>query len=1162
MTAPHQIQTLKFDLDIPLLSKNKAIQNQVIDLFHSQFTSMLNDVFNTYGNDEEIIIESVTLELNPIASDQLKVAIVKQSREQLAAYFEKYKREKKLGNGVSSFQIKTNNINLHPLLYYLFYGVNSWASEDFLTFEKSWKNHLKNKDFIEHLKIVSWKMNAIKRLVYQLDEALLYETIQKIIPSDASLIKVHHDLLMELFNKKLLAKSGAAHSLKQTAWIATFYFLFIKNRISFSKIEYLNHHLTQLASAYDLNIKELTSNLLTIVRQAKRTNSSVIGYGHTIAIIQKINSEHATEMMHQYDTSIEAVEKLLLKPRKSNEDILFIKKWILTPGNKTAMHHLWIDPLLENVLEMVIEILAPAGKKFILLYHRQILIENEAAPIITSKESLKRAIWLFTLDYLTTSFSSAFQAREFVLSHARRLSNRSGVDYAVFMESLLSGVRSLSESDAKYHELLMILKALSVNRLKSGANKNTTPNLANTMNTDKVEEILNEYKTDPVAALKESSFTLDYLINFSYNPDSIIPHENVTFRSWLLNKNNRKTIQRYCIDSYKEPLLIRIIETILPDKKIFIEQSILAISNLFGYCNLFDSHSLNFKKLLYANLIYYLQDNPAGFNKSAFINLQVKSVLERFNINYKSFLIQYRTYLAARRNSQIKQLEYFNILNSLQNNLEKKYRANSVQADSSEANIKILFEYLETGTIKGDANVLKTPGFKKLHEAIENLLVNHHEKWFLFLLGRNKPLQIHQSVFECLSTSLLRNILLFQSNYNKLLLLQKHLSRHITISLNSVDLALVFYLEEGFFPGWISKSVQHTIETKNYSKQASAVLLLHHWSTNAIHNWVHNIPIIHKKEALKIWINNDANHSLFCLYANLDQVYNNMKSFNQRYSFTSFEKSFWKVFFGVIKLNKTVSSFNFMVMFFEQWEQQFKVSFLNNGEIKKVLKSGLYLPLSIFGVPKKTKSIESKVKNDTNNEFIPKEQYNSADEGFLKKEINESMMNITKWYMKNTGLIIVHPFLPQLFKYLDYLDDKNQFKNEQIIWKTVYLLHYMATGQVGNINEADLAMSKILSGMPIENPIPSDVILSENEINYADEVLQVIISRWDKLGKTSNNGLRNTFLQRKGILEEKNEAFQLAVETSGTDILLDYIPWNISVIKLPWVKNIIYVSWR
>ena len=172
------------------------------------------------------------------------------------------------------------------------------------------------------------------------------------------------------------------------------------------------------------------------------------------------------------------------------------------------------------------------------------------------------------------------------------------------------------------------------------------------------------------------------------------------------------------------------------------------------------------------------------------------------------------------------------------------------------------------------------------------------------------------------------------------------------------------------------------------------------------------------------------------------------------------------------------------------------------------------------------------------------------------------MTNLTKWHIENTGLIIVHPFLSQLFKFVEYLNDENQFKNKELQFRAVFLLHYIATRENSNIKETDLAFSKILCGIQIEDTIPTDLVLVKEEKEKANELLEVIISRWGKLGNTSLDGLRNTFLKRNGMLEEKDEAYQLAVENSGTDILLDFLPWDISMVKLPWLDHIIYISWR
>jgi len=167
-----------------------------------------------------------------------------------------------------------------------------------------------------------------------------------------------------------------------------------------------------------------------------------------------------------------------------------------------------------------------------------------------------------------------------------------------------------------------------------------------------------------------------------------------------------------------------------------------------------------------------------------------------------------------------------------------------------------------------------------------------------------------------------------------------------------------------------------------------------------------------------------------------------------------------------------------------------------------------------------------------------------------------------KWHLSNCGLIIVHPFLLHLFKNLNYLNEKNQFNSVEEQWRAVYLVHYLGSGENIELNESELAMSKILCGMEIQQDVPPLIKLKKNEINNADELLVALIEHWKKLGRTSPDALRNTFIKRSGMLEAADNTLQITVESSGTDVLLDFIPWNINLIKLPWIKKIIYVSWR
>ncbi len=169
---------------------------------------------------------------------------------------------------------------------------------------------------------------------------------------------------------------------------------------------------------------------------------------------------------------------------------------------------------------------------------------------------------------------------------------------------------------------------------------------------------------------------------------------------------------------------------------------------------------------------------------------------------------------------------------------------------------------------------------------------------------------------------------------------------------------------------------------------------------------------------------------------------------------------------------------------------------------------------------------------------------------------------LVKWHLSNCGLILVHPFLVHLFKILEYVDANNTFKNEDLQQRAIQLMYFIATGETKFSNEAELAMCKIVCGFTIQQAIPKNIILNDEEMNTAQEMMHAVIEKWEKLKSTSIDGLRQTFLQRDGLLEEKDTAYQLTIESSGVDILLDFIPWNINMVQFPWMNTIIYISWR
>ena len=126
--------------------------------------------------------------------------------------------------------------------------------------------------------------------------------------------------------------------------------------------------------------------------------------------------------------------------------------------------------------------------------------------------------------------------------------------------------------------------------------------------------------------------------------------------------------------------------------------------------------------------------------------------------------------------------------------------------------------------------------------------------------------------------------------------------------------------------------------------------------------------------------------------------------------------------------------------------------------------------------------------------------------------------------------------------------------------RAIHLLQYLATGSK-DFFEAELVFNKILCGRPIETPVSRFVELTAMEKNEARSLLQAVIEHWGALKNSSPEALQEAFLTRSGKLTDDMGIWQLKIESSGLDILLQQLPWSISTIKLPWMQTILFADW-
>lgn len=176
-------------------------------------------------------------------------------------------------------------------------------------------------------------------------------------------------------------------------------------------------------------------------------------------------------------------------------------------------------------------------------------------------------------------------------------------------------------------------------------------------------------------------------------------------------------------------------------------------------------------------------------------------------------------------------------------------------------------------------------------------------------------------------------------------------------------------------------------------------------------------------------------------------------------------------------------------------------------------------------------------------------------------------------FLKNAGLVLLHPFLGTLFS-------NRKLRNENYLTdpeRAVGLLHYAVSGQT-TAAEWELPLVKILCGLDISEPLPSEFDLSHSDKEEVETMLRIVIKRWPILKNSSSTWLRENFLQHEGCLARTANGWHLKINQGPIDMLLDHltwytnvkmgpsamlkhIPWDPSVVIVPWMTTSLSTEW-
>lgn len=171
----------------------------------------------------------------------------------------------------------------------------------------------------------------------------------------------------------------------------------------------------------------------------------------------------------------------------------------------------------------------------------------------------------------------------------------------------------------------------------------------------------------------------------------------------------------------------------------------------------------------------------------------------------------------------------------------------------------------------------------------------------------------------------------------------------------------------------------------------------------------------------------------------------------------------------------------------------------------------------------------------------------------------QSTKQVMPIQVSNAGLVILQGFISAYFSRLELTKD-SVFCNMQSQRDAIHCLQYLVTGLLST-EEQHLVLNKVLCGLSISEPVELNFDLTPENKTTADSLIDAVINHWSAIGSSSINGFRGNWLIRNGLLNQRDEYWDLVVEKRPYDLLLQHSPFSFHFIKLPWMTMPLHVTW-
>lgn len=1223
----HCIQRFSCDLVQHSSLPHQKVEERVERIFNQALNSVLRRFSDRHFVRQDLYQARLVIDMGEIVVDELEQQLPRRLERALEDWLSDYKRKNTLED--NNLEKEEGEEIVHPLVFFLMNGVYPWYGEKKKPFKTAWSDELKKGHFIAHLYTFNWPRRAIQRLVRLAYLDLLKTTLKALIPEHSSFILQYHEELLEQraqLKEKTNESQVAYHKI---IWEFSLQYVLNAKGSYFSRKQFVLAQIRLFVQHYNLSQQAFFSLLYEGVAQLKIFNKDQVELFQILQELKETfweTNPEATETKEE-DGEIRSIQDLedCLRQNKGVKRKQQIKLWLLQSGGIEQLKKHWLNPLKTTLLYAVVEVLIGKQQREIAqAYHEQLWEYHQNTVEGGSKSSFQQAVWTFTLDYFNRSFSSYFEARLFVEYHSNKIASYYRIHARTFLESLLRTYHDFKRSHNRRSILLFqILSALV------GDTEPHQEEEKEFLVLSLGQSLLNNYAKEFFHSQRELYFFFEACGNKIAKQLGNTELSSIEVLLSVMNELKLRSTTEGYLSNEQQRNLIRIINelnTMLTYEGISEVDQGVDIDSSYGvlFSSLLQLNDqqewLDFKRKkeplsfsLFRKLLKHSEQLSAKNVEELRMQFKSKSVqqqllsswwrkmnnkdheqwirltfgdvdgwrLDLYSIVRKmasengleSLVVHYLEFLIESDESISKSEALDMLLTKLftQQALFDKveFGAQIEMAIQTLGHRQFHFlnylKLLRTDQLEFTARQRRNEGKHNKHH-LEKLIATKEEDWRK--LTKQEQIVWEDSFIEMvlnLSTEweeleakyydLIERLKKFSNRFQQFILHKQQQAENLRRI--RIEWGMATYKEAPLVHFLLFLNNQGPVVNYNFK-------LIDETSLNRF------IPFVLKGKVKQWLLSSEEIHISFFhrvfkqdswliidYYQELTAVYYQIQAQFRPNTTTLFYRLFWEFVFTQAKRRK--SAWQVLGEWFRFFHEQWRVNISTLG-IKTERWSNQHLKqwsalLERLKLPN-NKLNKSKALGVSELEQVEKDE---------RQEESPSLAEMGGIEAVYTGLILLHPFLKQLFKSLGFLNGEGAFLGIEEQSKAVLLLYYMATGEKYNVDEVeeeDLVFLKLICSLKPADLLSLSGVVKEDSYEMADQLLNACLSHWEKLQNSSVTSLQNTFLKRKGRIEERDDAFQLQVEKSGTDILLDSLPWSFSMINFSWLEQTIFVAWR